>query len=197
MRAAVFLDSDAPAGPSSLGRPAVFLDRDGVLNRRKLNLVRTLDQLRILPGVGASVARFTQAGFAVVIATNQEWVGQGYIKREEHDAIMGAVVDACQEEGGKVDGVYACLHPKTQDCHDRKPKPGMLTDAARDLGLDLRRSFMVGDNRKDVQAGRAAGTTTVLVDPRLRTWLQRATRYADHVAPDLLGAADWILDRPR
>lgn len=195
MRPAVFLDSDGPGGPSSPGRPAVFLDRDGVLNARKLNLVRTLDELRILPGVGRAVASFTEAGYAVVLATNQEFVGHGYIKRADHDAIMDAIVDACQEEGGKVVGVYACMHPKTVDCHDRKPKPGMLTDAARDLGLDLARSFMVGDNRKDMKAGRAAGATTVLVDPRFRTWVQRAERYADHVCRDLLEAADWILDR--
>lgn len=176
-------------------RPAVFLDRDGVLNERRLRLVRTLDQLRILPGVGHAVARLTEAGFAVVLATNQEWVGAGYITPEDHETIMGAVVDACEEEGGKVDAVYACLHPKWQDCHDRKPKPGMLLDAARDLGLDLPRSFMVGDNAKDMRAGKAAGVTTILVDPRFRTTLQQAAKDADHVCADLLEAADWILER--
>lgn len=174
-------------------RPAVFLDRDGVLNARHWRLVREPADLRIVPGVGEAVARLTRAGFACAIATNQEWVGHGYITREDHDEVMRLVVKACESRGGVIDGVYACLHKKTAGCHDRKPKPGMLTDAARDLGLDLRASYMVGDNLKDMLAGRAAGCRTVLVDPRLRTWLQRAPRYADHVARDLPAAAEWIL----
>lgn len=178
-----------------MSRPCVFLDRDGVLNRRKLRLVRTLGELRILPGVGEAVARLTEAGFAVVIVTNQEWVGAGYIRQDEHEAIMNAIVDACQEKGGKIDGVYACVHPKWQDCHDRKPKPGMLTDAARDLDLDLDRSYMVGDNMKDMKAGKAAGVTTILVEPRLRTFLQRAGNWTDHTCRDILEAADWVLER--
>lgn len=190
---AVMPTREAP--PGAAPRPAVFLDRDGVLNRRKLRLVRRLDELRILPGVGQAVARFTEAGLAVVIVTNQEFVGHGYIRREEHEAIMESIVDACQEEGGKVDGVYACTHPKWEDCHDRKPKPGMLLDAARDLRLDLGRAFMVGDNAKDMKAGKAAGVRTILVDPRFRTMAQGAQKHADHVCADLLEAADWILER--
>ena len=188
------MDSDAPAGASTLGkRPCVFLDRDGVLNKRKLTLVRRLDQLVILPGVGASVARFTKAGYACVIATNQEFVGHGYITRPDHEAIMRAVVAACEADGGKVDGVYACLHPKNIDCDDRKPKPGMLLQAAKELDLDLARSFMVGDQRKDMKAGRGAGARTILVDHRLRTRMQGAQRFADHVCADLRAAAEWIL----
>lgn len=177
-------------------RPAVFLDRDGVLNRRKWNLVRRLSEVVLLPGAAAAAARFSQAGFVVVIATNQEFVGSGYIKRSDHDEVMAHIVDAIAKEGGKVDGVYACLHPRGSNCHDQKPKPGMLLDAARDLDLDLARSFMVGDNRKDMGAGRAAGTRTVLVDPRFRTWLQDARSLADHVCRDLPEAASWILSQP-
>ena len=180
--------------PSGL-RPCVFLDRDGVLNRRRLALVRKPSQLRLLPGLAESGARLTKAGFAVVIATNQEMVGHGYIRRRDHDEVMRLCIEALEAAGGKVDGAYACVHPRTVDCHDRKPKPGMLLDAARDLGLDLARSFMVGDQRKDVLAGRAAGCRAVLVDPRLRTWWQGAARHADHVCADLPAAVEWILSR--
>lgn len=177
--------------------PAVFLDRDGVLNRRKWNLVRKRSELVLLAGQAEAAKRFTDAGYAVVIATNQEFVGMGYISREEHDAVMAEVVRELESRGGKVWGVYACMHPRGSGCHDAKPKPGMLLDAARDLDLDLPRSFMVGDNAKDMHAGRRAGTRTVLVDPRLRTRLQRAHLHADHVARDLPAAADWILAQPR
>ena len=177
------------------GRPAVFLDRDGVLNRRKWNLVRKRGELRLLPDIALAAQRLHDAGFALVIATNQEFVGMGYIAREEHDAIMAEVVRELEAAGAKVDAVYACLHPRGSGCHDAKPKPGMLLDAARDLGLDLARSFMVGDNAKDMLAGRAAGARTVLVDPRLRTRLQRAHLHADHVARDLPAAAEWILSQ--
>lgn len=184
-----------PSGASVPGRRAVFLDRDGVLNRRRLTLVRTPAQLVLLPGIAEAGARLKRAGFALVMATNQEFVGMGYVARPDHDRIMAIVTDAFAAAGAPFDGVYACLHPKHVRCHDRKPRPGMLTDAARDLGLDLSRSYMVGDNAKDVLAGRAAGCRTVLVDPRLRTRLQRAHRRADHVCRDLPEAAEWILSR--
>lgn len=179
-------------------RPAVFLDRDGVLNARRLALVRRPEQVKILPGVGEAAARLTRAGFALVIASNQEFVSQPwfkgtYILREHHEAIMDAVVAGLEAEGGAVDGVYACTHRRGAGCDDAKPKPGMLKAAARELGLDLPASFMVGDNAKDVLAGRRAGCRTVLVDPRLRTRLERAERYASFVARDLPQAAEWIL----
>ncbi|HUR70081.1 MAG TPA: HAD-IIIA family hydrolase [Candidatus Thermoplasmatota archaeon] len=179
-------------------RPAVFLDRDGVLNRRRLFLVRNPAQLQILPGVAEAVARVTRAGFATVIATNQEfvdqpWFGGTYIRREDHDEVMRRVVEAMEGAGGAVDGVYACMHRRGSGCDDAKPKPGMLKAAAAELGLDLGASFMVGDQSKDMLAGRRAGCRTVLVDPRLRTRLQGAERYANHVARDLGEAVDWLL----
>jgi D-glycero-D-manno-heptose 1,7-bisphosphate phosphatase len=178
--------------PSDL-RPCVFLDRDGVLNRRRLTLVRRPSQVVLLPGIAEAAARLDKAGYALVIATNQEFVGHGYIRRRDHDEIMARCVAGLETQGAKVAGVYACVHPRTVDCDDRKPKPGMLLQAAQDLGLDLARSFMVGDQRKDMKAGRAAGCRTVLVDPRLRTRMQGAQNFADHVCRDLPAAADWIL----
>ena len=179
-------------------RRAVFLDRDGVLNARRPGLVRKPSQLVLLAGVAASVRRLTDAGLAVVIATNQEfvdqpWFGGTYIRRADHDEVMRLVVAEMERDGGKVDAVMACLHRRGSNCHDQKPKPGMLLDAAKGLGLDLAGSFMVGDNRKDMLAGRAAGCRTVLVDARFRTRWQRAHEHADHVARALPEAVEWIL----
>lgn len=149
----------------------------------------------MLPRIADAARRLTEAGFVLAIATNQEWVGMGYITRADHDDVMAEVVRALESEGGKVARVYACTHPRGSGCDDAKPKPGMLLQGARELDLDPARSFMVGDNAKDMLAGKRAGCQTVLVDPRLRTWLQRAAKHADHVARDLPGAADWILSQ--
>lgn len=179
-------------------RRAVFLDRDGVLNARRIALVRKPSQLRILPGGPESVAKLTRAGFAIVIATNQEfvdqpWLGGTYIRRADHDEVMRRIVAAMESQGGKVDRIEACMHRRGSGCDDAKPKPGMLLRAAAALELELPRSFMVGDNAKDMLAGRAAGCRTVLLDPRLRTRMQRAEANADHVAADLSAATEWIL----
>lgn len=171
----------------------MFLDRDGVLNLRKWNLVRRPDELQLVPRAIEAAARLSQAGFVVAIATNQEFVAHGYIKREDHDEIMRRIVDAVADAGGRVERVYACLHKRGSGCDDAKPKPGMLLQAARELDLDLSQSIMVGDNRKDMTAGRRAGCRTVLVDPRFRTLWQRARPLADHVAPTLDAALPWIL----
>ena len=150
--------------------------------------MRKASEVELLPGAPEAAARLSRAGFALAIVTNQEWVGRGYIRRADHEAVMALVVRAIEEAGGKVEAVYAALDSSTA-----KPRPDMLLQGARELGLDLARSFMVGDNAKDVRAGRAAGCRTVLVDPRLRTRLQRAHVRADHVCRDLPAAAEWIL----
>jgi D-glycero-D-manno-heptose 1,7-bisphosphate phosphatase len=155
--------------------------------------VRNLDELRLVPRAVEAAARLSQAGFVVAIATNQDFVGHGYITRADHDAVMQHIVDEVAKAGGRVERVYACLHPKTEDCDDRKPKPGMLLQAARELDLDLSQSIMVGDNRKDMLAGRRAGCRTVLLDPRFRTRWQRAEAHADVVASSLDAAVPWIL----
>jgi D-glycero-D-manno-heptose 1,7-bisphosphate phosphatase len=131
----------------------------------------------------------TRAGYAVGIVTNQEWVGRGWIARADHDAIMGRVAAELERAGARLDaGAHAAL-----DASTAKPRPDLLLAAARDRDLDLAASFMVGDNAKDVLAGKRAGCRAVLVDPRLRTWLQGAARRADHVARDLPAAVDWVL----
>lgn len=163
--------------------------------------MRKPSQLVLLPGIAEACAKITRAGFAIAIVTNQEfvdqpWLGGTYIKREDHDAVMELCVAEMERLGGAVDGVYACMHRRGSNCDDAKPKPGMLRQAARELGLDLHSSFIVGDQRKDMEAGRRAGCRTVLVDERFRTKLQGARRFAHHVAKDLPDATRWILAQP-
>ena len=145
-------------------RRAVFLDRDGTLNFAPLEhgaprSPLSVDELRILPGVEAGVAALAAAGYLPVVITNQPNVTRGVQTR--------AAVEAINREVGRRLGIshfYVCWHDDADRCACRKPAPGLLLQAARELDLDLRASFMIGDRPKDTQAGLAAGCCSVLID---------------------------------
>lgn len=151
---------------ASTGRAAVFLDRDGVLIRAVLRNGRpypptSLAEVALLPGVEAACARLKAAGFLLVLATNQPDVGRGTLAQATVEAIHQYL---CQRL--PLDRVEVCYHPGqgASDCSCRKPKPGMLLRAAEALGIDLSRSWMVGDRWRDIDCGHAAGCQTVLID---------------------------------
>ena len=173
-------------------RRAVFLDRDGVINRA---VVRDglpygpdlVEDLEILPGVAAALSRLRDAGFRLVVVTNQPDVARGTRRRQEVEAMNAALTAALP-----LDDIRVCYHDDADDCACRKPKPGMLEDAARDAGLDLSRSFMVGDRWRDVDAGHRAGCVTVFVD---HDYAERRPERPDATVRSLPEAADWILSR--
>ena len=171
-------------------RPAVFLDRDGVVNEALVRDGRPYppgspDDVVIVPGMPEACARLRAAGFAVVVVTNQPDVARG---RQSASGV--AAINAVVRHEVALDGLYSCLHDNGDGCGCRKPAPGMLLAAADDLGLDLGRSFMVGDRWSDVDAGREAGCTTVYID---RGYSERRADGYDHVVPDPVAAVDWIL----
>ncbi len=179
-------------------RPAVFLDRDGVLNR---SIVRDgkpyppaeLDEFALLPGVEAACARLKAADFALVVVTNQPDVGRGTQTRAAVEAMHVALLAAVPQ----IDRIEVCYHAGREHdelCDCRKPLPGMFQNAADALGLDLARSFCVGDRWRDVDAGRAAGCRTVFIDLGYAETL-RAT--PDFRARDLPHAAEIILGNLR
>jgi D-glycero-D-manno-heptose 1,7-bisphosphate phosphatase len=144
-------------------RPALFLDRDGVLIENRAEYVRTLADVAFLPGALQAMQRAAALPFAVVIVSNQAGVGRGLITPETAASIQSAVVDAVRAHGGRIDAAYFCPHRADENCPCRKPRPGMLLQAAQELGIDLAASWMVGDNITDMQAGRAAGARCLLV----------------------------------
>lgn len=155
----------APTPPSETKR-AVFLDRDGVINRAltregKPYPPHTLAEFDILPGVAEACARLKAAGFLLIVATNQPDVGRGTMKPERVEEIHAFM---CRQL--PLDRVQTCFHPGQgrSDCDCRKPRPGMLLQAARELGIDLAQSWMVGDRWRDIDCGRAAGCRTVFID---------------------------------
>lgn len=151
------------------GRPAVFLDRDGTLTA-EAEWVTTSRELELLPFAAEAIVVLRRAGYAVVLATNQSAVARGFVTEAGLAEIHAHMREELARDGAEVDGVYVCPHhptegfpPYRRECECRKPKPGMLLAAARDLGLDLAASWVVGDAERDLQAGAAVGARGILV----------------------------------
>lgn len=150
-------------------RPAVFLDRDGVIIE-DVHYLEKPEQVRLTPGAGAAVARLNAAGLPVVVVTNQSGVARGYFPVERVGEAHRRLDELLAEQGAHVDRYYFCPHhpdgtvPAFRvECDCRKPRPGMLHRAARDLGVDLDASYLIGDKVSDLEAGAAAGCRTLLV----------------------------------
>ncbi len=144
-------------------RAALFLDRDGVLNENRPGHVRSWEEYRFLPGVKDALARAARTEFAIVVVTNQSVIGRGFATRNTVEDIHRRMTAEIAASGGRVDAVYLCPHAPEDGCDCRKPRPGMLLAAAREMGLDLARSWMVGDAATDVAVAQAAGVRPVLV----------------------------------
>jgi D-glycero-D-manno-heptose 1,7-bisphosphate phosphatase len=183
-----------------VGRPAVFLDRDGTVIVDKVHLTDA-GNVELLPDAGEAVRRLNEAGMFVVIVSNQSVIARGMATREQVDGAMVRMQELLEEEGAHVDAFYYCPHHEdfTGPCDCRKPKPGMLFDAVVEHDLDLERSYMVGDWWSDIGAGRAAGLLSIMI--RGSAWdgipaevfLDRHKLIPDMVVDSLREAVDWIL----
>jgi D-glycero-D-manno-heptose 1,7-bisphosphate phosphatase len=188
------------------GQPAVFLDRDGTLIE-EVGYLNRLERLRFFPWTVDAVRVLNQAGLAVVVITNQSGVGQGYFDEAFLHRLHGTIDERMREGRARIDGYYYCPHhPQAKleqyriACECRKPKPGLIHQAARELGLDVTRSFMVGDRWGDIDLAHAAGATSVLVrcgylhedDQPPATG-----RGADAAFDNLMEAASWIIRAAR
>ena len=178
-------------------KPAVFLDRDGTLNEEVGYLSREED-LRLLPGAAMAVAKLNAQGIPVIVVTNQSGIGRGYYGWREFTTVMRRMEALLAMDHAHLDAVYAAPHHEegqgeyaVADHPDRKPNAGMLQRAAEEHGLDLPRSWMVGDKAIDVQAGRRAGCRTCLVQTGYGSG--EGDCGADLVVRDLAEAVDRIL----
>jgi D-glycero-D-manno-heptose 1,7-bisphosphate phosphatase len=169
---------------------AAFLDRDGVLvetlvRNGRAHAAVTLEQFRICPDAREQVGRLRVAGLHPIVFTNQPEVARGTLSRETLETMHEWLRDAVG-----VDDIFVCVHAEGEGCVCRKPRPGMLEAAARTWGLDLAASFVVGDRWRDIDAGRAVGCYTVLIE---RPYSE--CRVADARVADLAGAVDAVLAR--
>jgi D-glycero-D-manno-heptose 1,7-bisphosphate phosphatase len=169
---------------------AVFLDRDGVINA---NIQRdgrpvaptSIEQFELLPGVDDAVRRLKAAGFLVVVVTNQPDIATGRTPRATVEA-MHAVIRSRMP----VDDIKVCVHTDADRCACRKPKPGMILQAAAEYGIDLAKSYVVGDRWRDIEAGRVAGCSTILVD---YAYEQDGPCHPDKAVRSLPDAVSYIL----
>ena len=199
----LWCDVDAAVPP---GRAALFLDRDGVIVTDTHYLCRVED-MRVIPGAAAAIARCNARQIPVVVVTNQAGIGRGYYDWDAFHAVQGALKAALAAEGAHLDGVVACAYhadgqaPLRVDNHPwRKPNPGMIVEAARRMQLDLPRSWIVGDRAHDLAAGAAArlpGGTLLDGDPQERPAAAKlaAARFIVEMASDLAGAVVALFDR--
>jgi D-glycero-D-manno-heptose 1,7-bisphosphate phosphatase len=169
---------------------AVFLDRDGVLNNAAFpdktpRSPRSLDEVTIIPGVPEALDILRAAGFRLIGATNQPDVRRGHITRQLVADVNQHLLDALP-----LDAIDVCFHDESDNCNCRKPKPGMLVRAAQIYRLSLRKSYMVGDRWRDIEAGRRAGCRTVLIGS---SYGETLPSEPDARVDNLLEAARWIL----
>tara|TARA_B110000008_G_scaffold260360_1_gene280940 strand:- start:411 stop:935 length:525 start_codon:yes stop_codon:yes gene_type:complete len=169
---------------------AVFLDRDGVINRAVVRNGKpyppaSLDDFELLPGVESAILALRMAGFLIIVVTNQPDVATGIQLQEVVEEMHGKLLSA-----GLCDDVKACYHTDADGCGCRKPKPGMLFEAAREWQIDLQRSFMVGDRWGDVATGKTAGCFTFFID---YNYQEKGVEKPDAVVASLSQAANLIL----
>ena len=172
----------------------VILDRDGTINHDSDHYIKSLDEWRPIKGSLEAIARLTQAGYRVVVATNQSGIARGLFTTrtlfEIHDALQRAAAQA----GGRIDAFFFCPHADAAGCECRKPKPGMLLEVARRFNVSLGDTHMVGDSLKDVQAAVAAGARPVLVltGKGAKTQAEGNLPRGTQVFPDLAAFAEHL-----
>lgn len=144
---------------------AVFLDRDGVINRKapEGQYVTRWEDFHLLPGVIEGIAKLNRAGVRVIVVTNQRCVAKGLLTESDLKELHGTMCEHFAQAGARIDAIYYCPHGLDAGCDCRKPAPGMLLRAAKLHNLDLTSSWMIGDSGSDIQAGKNAGCRTVRV----------------------------------
>lgn len=183
----------------AITRPAVFLDRDGVIIENRDDYVKAWPEVRFLPGALQALHRLARSEYAVAIVTNQSVVGRGVISPDQAIDIHRRLTDEIGANGGRVDASYFCFHRPGDACSCRKPAPGMFLRAACDLDLDLTQSYAVGDAITDMEAAEAAGAHGILVltgRGRAQSFSIQADLVKTRlVKSDLSAAVEYILGR--
>ena len=145
-------------------RRFVFLDRDGVINVDPNDYTTTIEQWIWAEGALEGIQKLTEAGFGIVIITNQACIAKGLQSEEGLEKLHRYMLDGIDRAGGSIIGIYHCPHKTGDGCSCRKPEPGMLFKAAEDFSIPLSETFMIGDSLTDMEAGKRAGTRTILID---------------------------------
>jgi D-glycero-D-manno-heptose 1,7-bisphosphate phosphatase len=170
-------------------RRFVLLDRDGTITVER-NYLSDPDEVELLPQVGAGLRRLAQNGLGLIVVTNQSGIARGYFNEQRLGEIHRRMNQLLAAEGVRLDAIYFCPHSPEENCGCRKPKPGMVEQAAREFGFDPRQTFVIGDKPCDIDLGHAVGATTLLVRTGYGAQIEAAGESTAHdVVDDLLAAA--------
>jgi D,D-heptose 1,7-bisphosphate phosphatase len=177
---------------------AVFMDRDGTINE-EVGYLSRLDQLKIYPRAIEAIRLVNSSGMKAVVISNQSGIARGYFTEEFVRSVHDRINELLRAEGVRIDGFYFCPHHPVhgsgiykRDCDCRKPKPGLLLQAAAEMNIDLARSYMIGDMLKDIEAGKKAGARGILVKTGYGSNIVRTDMPA-YIAEDILDAVKWLL----
>jgi D-glycero-D-manno-heptose 1,7-bisphosphate phosphatase len=177
------------------------LDRDGTI-LDELGYLNHVSRFRMLPGVAAAIARLNEAGYPVIVVSNQSGVGRGYFPESVVTEVNALMERELAKEDAKLTAIYYCPHASPEECDCRKPKPGMAERAAQDYRIDLGRSYFVGDRRSDIELGHGVGGKSILVrtgygEGEFAWHVAHWAKKPDFVAADLTEAVVWILGKNR
>jgi histidinol-phosphate phosphatase family protein len=179
------------AGSESHSHRAIFLDRDGTL-MRDVDYCGDPNDVHVFPGAADALKKLKAAGYKLIVITNQSGIGRGLFSQAQYRAVESEV--SRQLGPDLIDATYYCPHLPARNCQCRKPSPEMVRTAAREHGIDLERSFFIGDKRSDIACGKNAGVKTILVRTGYGAGVDAAM--SDFVAGDLTEAANAILQEP-
>lgn len=143
-------------------KKAVFLDRDGIINKEK-NFITSWKEFEFVTGIFDNIKKLKKAGFLVIIVTNQSGVKRGLFTEEALKQIHANMKKILKKNGAEIDDIFYCPHYEDDNCNCRKPKPGMILEAAKKHNIDLKRSWVIGDTSRDIEAGERVGCNTILV----------------------------------
>ena len=143
---------------------AIFLDRDGVINKERKDYVKSIEEFQILDGVPESIKMLKEKGFVVIVITNQSAINRGLVTIETLNEIHNHLQKILKDNNTSIDDFYFCPHIPDENCQCRKPNPGMLIKAVQDHDIDMNQSFMIGDSLTDVQAAQKAGCKGILLN---------------------------------
>lgn len=171
-------------------RPAIFIDRDGTINK-DVPYCSSPEEFELFDGAGEAICCLSRAGFKIVVITNQSGVARGYYSEETLQNIHKKMQKDLAYFNAHVDSIYYCPHHPNDACSCRKPKPGLIMLAAEELVLDLKKSFMIGDSLSDMKAGKRAGCKTVLIN---HSGNHAGDTSVDYICKELSEGVKWIIE---
>ena len=172
----------------------VLLDRDGVINVERGDYTKTVEEWKWAPGALKGIKRLTEAGFGIIVITNQSCISKGILTEAELAGLHEFMLSKIRESGGDILKIYHCPHQLSDGCTCRKPEPGMLLQAAKDYGINLSNTFFIGDAQRDMEAARRAGSRFIFIDSVSGYSVSKSQPItADYRTKNLLEAAEIVI----